>query len=269
MTPRVAVTVMLLAAAGCATAARAPGETAITVATYNIQAGAGNLDRISDEIRAMNADLVALQEVDVHWHQRSSFVDQATALGKSLGVEVRFAPIYRLAGGDGRPMREFGVALLSKHPIESFRNDSLTRLSTQETNPVPSKQPGLLNAIVTVRGQRVRVLTAHLDYRANPSVRIAQVAEIVRVLEVDAVPTILAGDLNATPDAAELRPLFTTLADAWRSTEPGYTYPASAPTKRIDYILISKHFGVRSIVVPPAAAADHRPVIASLTLVGR
>lgn len=236
--------------------------------TYNIQAGAGDLTRIAEEIRAMDADLVALQEVDVHWHQRSSFADQATALATSLGMQMRFAPIYRLAGSEGRPPREFGVALLSRHPIESFRNDSLTRLSTQEANPVPSLQPGLLNAIVNVRGHRVRVLTAHLDYRANPSVRQAQVLEIARVINA-AEPTILAGDLNATPDAAELQPLFRLLADVWPDSSPGFTYPASAPTKRIDFILVSNHFSMREARVPAAAAADHRPVIASLVFVGR
>lgn len=260
---------ILLATVGCVSAARLPGAVSLTVVTYNIQAGAGNLGRISDEISAMDADLVALQEVDVRWHQRSNFVDQATALARSLGVEVRFAPIYQIGGADGRPRREFGVALLSRHPIEDFRNDSLTRLSTQEASPVPSRQPGLLNAIVNVRGNRVRFLTAHLDYRANPAVRHAQVAEIARVLDAADDPTILAGDLNATPEAPELRPLFAKLKDAWSAPEPGYTYPASAPAKRIDYILVSRHFAVRDARVGAAAAADHRPVIASLTLVGR
>lgn len=260
---------MLLAAAGCASLVRAPVETSLRVVTYNVQAGAGNLDRISDEIRALDADLVALQEVDVHWHQRSNFVDQATALARSLGVEVRFAPIYGVAGAEGRPMREFGVALLSRHPVERFRNDSLTRLSTQQTNPAPSLQPGLLNAIVNVNGHRVRVLTAHLDFRADPAVRQAQVAEIVRVLDAQDGPTILAGDLNATPEAAELRPLFSRLKDVWSARDPGHTYPAAAPTKRIDYILVSRHFTVGDARVPASAIADHRPVVASLTLVGR
>jgi endonuclease/exonuclease/phosphatase family metal-dependent hydrolase len=258
----------VLLASGCASAGRSSSATTLTVATYNIQAGAGNLDRIADEIRAMGADLVALQEVDVHWHQRSSFADQATALAASLSMQVRFAPIYRLASSEGSPPREFGVALLSRHPIEDFRNDSLTRLSTQEANPVPSLQPGLLNAIVNVRGHRVRVLTAHLDYRAYPSVRQAQVLEIARVINAGE-PTILAGDLNATPDAAELQPLFRLLADVWPHSSPGFTYPASAPTKRIDFILVSNHFSVREARVPAAAAADHRPVIASLVVVGR
>ena len=265
-TSRTAIATILFVVSACASANRAPNATPVTVATYNIQAGAGNLDGIAAEIRVMNADLVALQEVDVHWHQRSNFADQATTLAKSLGVEVRFAPIYRFAGADGGPPREFGVALLSRHPIEQFRNDSLTRLSTQDANPVPSRQPGLLNAVVNVRGKRVRILTAHLDYRANPLVRQAQVAEIMRVLDADDLPTILAGDLNATPDATELQPLFGRLSDAWRAATPGYTYPASAPTKRIDFILVSKHFVVSSTTVPATALADHRPVITSLVL---
>lgn len=238
----------------------------ITVVTYNIQAGAGNLQRIAEELRAMNADLVALQEVDVHWHARSGFAHQAAELAQALGVEMRFAPIYMLPGDSGRPIREFGVALLSKHRIESFRNDSLTRLSTQQANATPVRLPGLLNAVVNVRGTQINVLTAHLDYRADPAIRQAQVSEMLRILS-DTMRTILAGDLNATPDAAELQPLFRRLNDVWPPNGgPGYTYPASAPAKRIDYILVSRLWP-GTVAVVPGASADHRPVRASLFLV--
>lgn len=253
--------------AGCASFRPSPVETPIKVVTYNIQAGAGRLDDIVGELRAMNADIAVLQEVDVHWHARSNFADQASELGRALGVQVRFAPIYRLPGGDGMPMREFGVALLSRRPVEGWHNDSLTRLSTQEANAAPSLMPGLLHATVNVRGSRISVLTAHLDYRADPAVRRAQVAEILRVLERDTLPIILAGDLNATPDADELQPLLKRLADVWPSAgDRGFTYPATAPTKRIDYILVSRHFQVLDAGVRPASAADHRPVTASLVL---
>ena len=257
-----------MAAAGCASFRAQPVEQPIRVVTYNIQYGAGGLQNVADALRRMNADIVTLQEVDVHWHQRSGFADQASELAASLRMEMRFAPIYRVAGDSGRPMREFGVALLSKHPIESFRNDSLTRLSTQVANPVPALAPGLLNAVVNVGGQRINVLTAHLDYRANPSVRRAQVAEILRLLS-DTIPTILAGDFNATPDADELQPLFRRLHDVWLvSSNLGLTFPSAAPAKRIDYILTS---GLRAALVEvvPATASDHRPVSASLSIVRR
>src|SRR5688500_14884359 len=109
--------------ASCAAPRQRPEGPLLRVATYNIQAGAGDLRRIAEEIKAMNADLVALQEVDVHWHQRSGFVDQATELGRMLEVDVRFAPIYSLPAAAGQPAREFGVALLSKLPIERWSND--------------------------------------------------------------------------------------------------------------------------------------------------
>ena len=260
--------VTLLAA--CTTPGRRTEEPLLRVATYNIQAGAGDLRRIADEIKAMDADLVALQEVDVHWHQRSGFADQATELGDMLGVEMRFAPIYSLPGAAGQPPRQFGVALLSKLPIVSWSNDSLTRLSTQQTNPTPARMPGLLRAVVNFRGTRVTVLTTHLDYRSDPAIRRAQVGEIMQVLARSSGPTILAGDLNATPEALELQPLFTRLMDAWRTSEgPGFTYPASAPTKRIDYVLYSDPFVRVESRVPDSAVADHRPVIVSLRLVWR
>jgi len=252
---------LLLALAGCASLR--PAEiTGIVVATYNIQYGAAGLEKIAEDLRGLNADIIVLQEVDVHWHQRSNFVDQASELAKQLGVDVRFAPIYRLPGDSGRPMREFGVALLSKYRIVSFRNDSLTRLSTQEANPVPTLMPGLLNVVVNVGGKRINVLTAHLDYRADPAVRRAQVADILRVVS-DTMATILAGDFNAPPDAEELQPLFKRLDDVWESTDPGYTYPAAAPTKRIDYILVSRLWTVQARVIP-GTASDHRPVRASI-----
>ena len=255
---------------GCATAPSRPTEGVLRVATYNIQAGTGDLRRIADEIKAMDADLVALQEVDVRWHQRSGFADQATELARMLGVEMRFAPIYSLPGAAGQPPREFGVALLSKLPIVSWNNDSLARLSTQVASPSASRMPGLLRAVVNFRGTRVNVLTAHLDYRSDPAIRRAQVAEIVQVLARISGPAILAGDLNATPDALELQPLFKQLTDAWRTSQgPGFTYPSAAPTKRIDYVLYSDPFVQVDARVPESAFADHRPVIVSLRLVWR
>src|SRR4051812_7597968 len=112
--------ILTLLFAGCATFHPVSAPTNLRVVSYNIQAGAGHLDSTADAIRGLSADIVGLQEVDVHWSDRSQFVDQATELGRRLGMAVRFAPIYRLAPtGAGLPMREFGVALLSRFPIVS------------------------------------------------------------------------------------------------------------------------------------------------------
>lgn len=236
--------------------------------TYNIHAGHGDIDRIARTIHAVSPDIVGLEEVDVHWADRSGFVDQASKLAQSLRMSVRFAPIYQLPGAaDTAPKREFGVALLSRYPIVAWENDTLTRLSTQSESPVPTRMPGLLAATLDVRGTPLRVFVTHLDYRKDPSVRQTQVAEMLsRIGAVDS-PTLLLGDMNATPDATELQPLFARLHDAWLTAAgPGFTYPADTPTERIDYVLVSPNVKVDTTFVAIAAASsDHRPVVADLS----
>ena len=258
----------LLASVACAHLPAAGSEIPLRVMTYNIRSGNGNLAGTADAIRASAPDLVALQEVDVHWAERSNFVDQATVLGQQLRMEVRFARIYQFAGARPEdPPREFGVALLSKLPILDWSNHVISRLSTQETNPVPAPLPGFLEARVDVKGTPVRVFNTHLDYRSDPRVRQQQVAEMLAFIGDASVPTLLFGDLNAPPDAPEIQPLLERLHDAWPSSAgPGLTDPADEPRKRIDYVLTSKHFKVLSASVPVTLASDHRPVVADLVL---
>lgn len=251
----------------CVPATPIPPPPPFTVMTYNIQygGGVGDLAGVSAVIRAWAPDVVALQEVDVHWGARSGFRDQASELAEALGMEMRFAPIYTLPGveGAGR-VREFGVALLSRHPIRSFTNHPLTRLSTQEPHPVPRPQPGLLEATVEVRGAPVRVFNTHLDYRADPAVRRQQVAEMTALIGGSPRLTLVFGDLNAEPSAPEILPLLERLSDAWTSAEGGLTFPSDEPVKRIDYVLVSRDLQVRRAHVPSATASDHRPVVVEI-----
>lgn len=243
-------------------------STTLRVMTYNIHAGHGDIDRTAATIRALSPDVVGLEEVDVHWADRSGFVDQASRLGELLGMSVRFAPIYELPGATAdAPKREFGVALLSRYPIVAWENDTLTRLSTQAESPVPTRMPGLLAAMIDVHGTRVRVFVTHLDYRKDPAVRGTQVAEMLaRIGAIDS-PTLLLGDMNASPDAAELQPLFARMHDSWLTIAgPGFTYPADTPTERIDYVFVSPNAKVDTAFVPVVpAASDHRPVVVDLS----
>lgn len=260
--------VLALMAAACASSPRAAAPaTLLRVMTYNIRSGNGDLAQTAGVIRGQAPDIAALQEVDVHWADRSAFADQAAELATRTGMQARFAGIYRLPGAPGAPPREFGVAMLTRLPIVSFRNDTITRLSTQDTNPVPTPMPGLLDAELDVHGTHVRVFVTHLDYRRDPAVRVQQVADMLRYVGSSATPTLLMGDLNATPDAPEIQPLLRRLHDVWDASRgPGFTYPADVPRQRIDYVLVSPAFRVRSVRVLDTQASDHRPVVADLAL---
>ncbi|MEU8227911.1 glycoside hydrolase family 3 N-terminal domain-containing protein [Kribbella sp. NPDC048915] len=259
-----------------------PRTVRLTVASYNIHAGAGednvfDLERTARAIKALDADLVGLQEVDVHWGDRSEWLDTITELATKLGMYPAFAPIYDLdPPAEGQPRRQYGVGVLSRFPLVRVQNHEITRLSTQDPNPVPAPAPGFLEVEVDVRGRRLHVYSTHLDYRADPAVRQLQVADTLRILAQDRRQDlqILVGDFNAEADAPELARLWTRLKDSWTAagaTAGGpNTYPAVAATKRIDFVTVGRGLTVRSAQVTPElplaeTASDHRPIIADLT----
>ncbi|MEU0911080.1 endonuclease/exonuclease/phosphatase family protein [Streptomyces althioticus] len=242
----------------------------LRVATYNIHAGAGedqvfDLDRTAAALRNLRADVIGLQEVDVRWGERSDFTDEARALAEKLRMRVFFAPIYDLdPAAEGGERRQYGVAVLSRHPVLHAENHEITRLSTQTPDPVPAPAPGFAEIVIRVKGVRTHVYSTHLDYRADPSIRAAQVDDMLGILADDRGPSVLVGDFNAEPAAPELAPLWHTLRDA--APDAGLTYPAIAPQKRIDLITVSDGITVTGARTHATDASDHRPVVADLRL---
>jgi endonuclease/exonuclease/phosphatase family metal-dependent hydrolase len=246
--------------------ARPAAPVSLRVLSYNIHTGIGtdgqlDLARVADAIRDTRADVVALQEVDVHWDARSDFRDQARDLAALVGMRMFFAPIYDLDPlTPGQPRRQYGIVILSRFPVLHTENHEITRLSTVELNPVPKLAPGFAEAVLLVRGVRLHLYSTHLDYRPDPAVRAAQVADMLRIMTSG--PKLLLGDFNATPDARELAPLWQELTAA----PTGFTFPADVPAKRIDYVTMSDGITARSASVPETLASDHRPVLADLVI---
>ncbi|MGV9877426.1 endonuclease/exonuclease/phosphatase family protein, partial [Streptomyces cellulosae] len=200
-----------------------------------------------------------------HWGERSAFTDEARALAGKLRMRVFFAPIYDLdPATEGGERRRYGVAVLSRYPVLHAENHEITRLSTQTSDPVPAPAPGFAEIEIRVKGVRTHVYSTHLDYRADPSIRAAQVDDMLGILADDRGPKILVGDFNAEPSAAELAPLWHTLRDA--APDAGLTYPAVAPQKRIDLITVSDGIAVTDARSHATDASDHRPVVADLRL---
>ena len=86
----------------------------------------------------------------------------------------------------------------------------------------------------------------------------------------DDLPLVVAGDLNATLDDAELAPL---LAAGLRSVLPDDAGPTATAFetedgRRLDHVLVSHHWEVGSAEVAHRAgtASDHYPVVAELRL---
>lgn len=269
-----AVVALLLTTLPTPASAATASAAVLRVMSYNIHTGIGvdgrlDLGRTAATIRAARADVVALQEVDVYWADRSDYADQVAELARLTGMSAYFAPIYDLDPEPGHTKRRrYGVAVLSRHPILSATNHEITRWSTVDPDAEPRPAPGFAEVVVSVRGKPVHIYNTHLDFRPDPTVRRQQVEETVDVLRRDppGARQVLFGDFNAEPDAPELAPLFTYARDAWGARDGGLTFPADEPVKRIDYVTVAGPVRVLNASVPAATASDHRPVVATLLL---
>lgn len=252
----------------------------VRVVSWNIHTGIGadgelDLARTARTLEALDADVIGLQEVDVHWAARSEWRDQVADLADALGMRAFFAPIYDLdPPAPGEPRRRYGLAVLSALPVVDTENHPITRLSTQGADPVPAPAPGFPEVVVAADGALVHVYGTHLDYRADPGVRAQQVDDMLAILDQDRdLPgsdpaQVLLGDFNAPPEAPELAPLWGPLVDSWAAagSGAGRTFPTAGPTKRIDYITHSPSIETRAVEVVETPASDHLPVVADLVV---
>ncbi len=264
-----ALVATVVAGAGAAGGApSAPPPRPLRVATFNIHHGVGldnllDLERVAATVESTGADVVGLQEVDVHFGERSNFVDQATWLADRLGMYVVFgANLDRDPLTPDAPRRQYGTAILSEHRITEWTNTLLPR-------PEGGEQRGLLEALIQVRGLPVRVFNTHLQHNSQVE-RLAQVAAIRDALAGTDESVVVLGDLNARPDSPEIANLTEDLVDAWvtAGVGDGYTYDAATPHARIDYVMTSGDVVARTAAVVPTDSADHLPVVVDLGLPG-
>jgi endonuclease/exonuclease/phosphatase family metal-dependent hydrolase len=236
-----------------------------TLMTYNIHQGRDDedvldLDRIAAVIRAQYADLVALQEVGRHWAAVSDFRDQAADLARLTGMESAYgANLDRDPPAPGAPRRQYGSAILSAVPIVRSENILLPRAGERE-------QRGVLVVDVDLDGAPFRLHNAHLG--VSPEDRAPQVEALLAAADDAAGPHAVLGDLNARPTAPELAALFERFGDAWMlgGEGDGFTFPAAAPTARIDYVLVSPQVEVREARVPALPGSDHLPLVVEAAL---
>ena len=87
----------------------------LRIATWNIRAARSTrVDAIAAELQAMEADVIALQELDVRV-RRTGFVDEPAALAAALRFHYVFAASIKYDGGD------YGLAVLSRWPLTDLR----------------------------------------------------------------------------------------------------------------------------------------------------
>ncbi|WP_372949147.1 endonuclease/exonuclease/phosphatase family protein [Mariniphaga sp.] len=232
----------------------------VRILTINILHGATtqgdfDLDKIADVIQQTNPDLVALQEVDFKTNRAKKY-DLAT----ELGWRTKMAPLFGKAmdyDGGG-----YGEGILTKMPIITSRNVPLPH------SPGNEPRTALEVMVELESGDTICFIGTHLEHQRNNTDRIDQVNEINRVFLSNKYPTILAGDLNDTPESEAI----SILKRFWKDSagdNSAFTYPSDNPRIRIDYILFRPENQWKVLdyqVICDSIASDHCALLSVLEL---
>ncbi|MDH5925977.1 endonuclease/exonuclease/phosphatase family protein [Vibrio lentus] len=238
----------------------------IRVATFNMAAArVSSLTEIAKAIKALNADVVAIQEVDV-LTDRSGNVDQPKKLAELTGLNIEFGRAIDFDGG------QYGLAIASKYPI----------LKTEVTQ-LPSgnrEQRIVFEAHIDVPGFNapITVFNAHLDTKEDPTMRVGQVRE----LNDTAIDTrgikILLGDMNDVPESVTYRELSRYWNNITDHNVDFRSWPAGNPEIQVDYVMTSKAqvWKIKEITVPQnntqyadtnwPAVTDHLPIVVEMKM---
>ncbi|NND85443.1 MAG: hypothetical protein HKN46_09880 [Acidimicrobiia bacterium] len=243
-----------LGALSAETPARSDATPILRVVAYNIKHGRGmddvvDLVRIADVLRGLNADVIALQEVDDRT-ERTGGVDQAGVLAELLG--------YRGVHGPHRPYQggHYGNAVLTRLPIRST--------TTHPIPPASGSALAVLEVEVATEAGPVSVVSVHLAGSLDE--RMAQARLLDELFTDGDHPVVLAGDFNGRPDDAVVQ----ALGRRWSilpKSGARFTYPADEPDREIDFVMIppdGQLRPVRHVVTHEPLASDHRPLVADL-----
>jgi len=235
-----------------ARSAQEPPPITLRLLTFNIKHGLGNdgtvdLERTAAVINAQQPDLVALQEVD-NGVERTGGVDQARRLGELTGMHAVFGDFMEYQGG------HYGMAILSRHPIIESQNHRL---------PPGAEPRSALAARVRVDDSGREIIFVGIHLYDTVEERLCQAKRVVDAMAAEAVPVILAGDFNSTPDSE----VMSLIGGGWTLPDKGedhLTFSSDDPRREIDFIGYrpGEIFEVvEQRVIAEPVASDHRPVL--------
>lgn len=209
MTRLFAVTLTLLLAACASAPSHDTASPALRVVTLNLYHDKAEwpkrLPLIIEQVRALDADVIALQEV----LQTADLPNQAQTLGDALGYSVQF-----VSNDPERQPHRYGNALLTRLPVLE-----------QDWMPLEPRDDSrsMGHARLRFDGRPLDVYFTHLHHTPQGAAMRRRQLEDARTFiqrRDDAVPSIVLGDFNAPASAPELS-ILEGYVDSYGALHPG------------------------------------------------
>lgn len=239
----------------------------LKLVTFNVLVLTEDYGRITTWLRATDADVILLQEVD---DAEAPAIIQALANDYPYSVDLVGTTLLALAR---EPIRNAGLVDLGAWFIDRF--------------------------VLDVDGQAVAIYNMHMHLPLLNEPRFAGLApggmaqlalqydelhrnrlihRLLDLLAQEDLPYIVAGDFNTSDNTLIYDDLAAVMRDSFRETSTGLgaTWPAAAgddplpgaipPLLRIDYVWHSPGLQALATEIGPDLGSDHLPVVATLAL---
>ncbi|MCX6928544.1 MAG: endonuclease/exonuclease/phosphatase family protein [Verrucomicrobia bacterium] len=214
----------------------------------NVNTEAGSPDKVAQLIKQVDADIVALEEINDLWVSALSGSLRNYAYSKMMPREDNF-----------------GIALYSKHP---FNRSEILQVGEAD---IPT-----LIAEVALPGGQLTVIATHplppggAEYSRLRNDQLARLPEIVKQARS---PVLLLGDLNATPWCSHFKRLLSQsgLRDSSQGRGVLPTWPAWCPLLLIpiDHCLHTAGIHVTRKAIGPKVGSDHYPLVVDFVLTAK
>ena len=246
-----------------------PSNGTLRVATYNIHScrgidGKTRPERIARVLNRLQADVIGVQEVDVH-RPRSGTLDQAKEIAVHLEMEHTFYDVLV------EETERYGIAVFSRYPFQIRRMALLTEAG------IGREARGAMWLEVTPEEDfpPFHFFNTHFGLGRDERRRQAEVLtgpDWLGAIPEDE-PVVVCGDFNSVPGSTPWIKLNRVLRDAQLrhgKGKPLATFSSIKPLLRIDHVFTSEHFEVHEITVPKTSSAlmasDHLPLCIELSL---
>jgi len=225
------------------------------VASYNIRKSIGldwrrDPSRIADVIAELGADVVALQEADRRFGNKSATLCEAELLDRTGLVPISLSEREVDTGWHGNT-----ILLPPKTPILASERLRLPYLEPRGAILVEFEKDGV----------PMRLIATHLGLTRQ--MRRVQLQEIVDITASrEEMPTIIAGDFNEWSTLSGLEPL----QGRFNIVSPGRSFHSAQPLAALDRIGLTPGIDLHDAGVHETAlsriASDHLPVWVDLML---
>jgi endonuclease/exonuclease/phosphatase family metal-dependent hydrolase len=225
----------------------------VRIATFNLLHGRSlddgrvDVDRLASAVKSLDADVLGLQEVDRD-QPRSMGADLTAVAAEAMGApEHQFVAAlhgtpggtWMAATGEEQPgSATYGIALLSRYPVVSWRVVRLPALrtsvplwSTMTRRPFLARDEPRVAVAAVLEGPfgQFTVCNTHLSF--IPGWNGMQLRRLMRSLVGTREPLVVIGDLNM-----ERRPA--ARLSGMRPIATANTFPTERPRRQLDHVLV-------------------------------